>query len=283
MVAKTTNRRLNSSADAEKDLLTTGQAAEVLGLSPDQFRRLGIEPDDTYVNRYHATCALYTVGKVQSLGDDPRVAAARERRRGTVDWRVRFLRQYGDREAALPDAARAMFELNRYAKDAGRETADRIYGLKNPLVKHLWSGGHCVAIHRHTVQHEEKECWGCEGLGCERCAYTGIWKPAEQVEFLCFRFEVHGKRFSWHQPARLAAWVPDAVIAEEPDADWQPGNGGLGDRPEMGFARAYALIEWVLEEGSEAGDPSGTEGGLAPVAIEERRVRVKPTTRYATE
>ena len=246
--------------------MTTGQAAEVLGLSPDQFRQLSLEPGDTYVNRYHTVCALYGRERVEGLQDDPRVVTARRRRRGTVDWHVRFRRQYGDRRAALLDAARAMFELNRYAKRASGPTKDRTYELKDRLVRHLWDGGHCVSVHRHVKETEAKVCWGCYGAGCERCDGTGMWQDAGILEFLCFRFEVDDQRFCWHQPAEQARWVPEDRVVDQPDTDWEPGNGGLGDRPRMGFARAYALIEWVLGGDGDAGD-----GGPAACPKSSRR------------
>ena len=242
---------LGSAGRGKGTMLTTGQAAGILGLSPDQVRRLSLEPDRTYVSTHHVRCALYARDRIVGLHDDPRVAAARRRRRGPTRWDETFERTYGAPEAAARDAAGAMFELNRYAKRAKWETRERIYRLKDRLIRRLHELGHCTAVHRHSAEPTKRRCWRCDGMGCGRCGHTGLWSEARALHFLCFTFEIEGQRFRWHQPLSQARWVPRGAIADEPEADWQPGGVVEARWPEMGFAKAYALVEWMIGPGRD--------------------------------
>ena len=71
-----------------KQLLSTSAAAQLLGLSDAQFRRLaarqGLQPEEWYDNPYYRSapaCPLWPLEPVQALVGGPEVAAARERSR----------------------------------------------------------------------------------------------------------------------------------------------------------------------------------------------------------
>jgi hypothetical protein len=203
------------------------------------------------------------IGETQMLFDDEggpkrqRHSATDDtrRHRGSVDWEGGGRPPHGSRDAALLDAARAMFELNHYANNAGRDTKKRIYDVKGRFIKHLWESGHCTSVHRHVEEHDDGvECRACNGEGCDRCDNTGFWRLPKTFGFLCFRFEVEGQRFCWRQPAKLTEWVPEERIEDEPDTAWVPGRVSDAIKPQMGFAKAYALLEWVL--GNDEGAPS---------------------------
>jgi ribonuclease HI len=61
--------------------LTSGQAAERLGISPAQFRRVAPPPATTYENRYRVACGLWTVEAIQALVESEAVRALRAQRR----------------------------------------------------------------------------------------------------------------------------------------------------------------------------------------------------------
>lgn len=67
---------LEAAGYAKKQMLTTGMTTQVLGISPDQLRRLGLSPDTTYANDYRRTCSLYRTETVLELYDAAVVVGA---------------------------------------------------------------------------------------------------------------------------------------------------------------------------------------------------------------
>ena len=122
--------------------------------------------------------------------------------------------------------ATAMYHLNRMASGMGYCTPrERIYELKNHLVRVFYERGYCERVIR---QRQTFECWNCNGTGnddwtergtCRRCQGTGIYR--EHVLY-CFVFDVNGKRFAWHQPDKLVTWQ---VIAEWDDTPYEQVRG----------------------------------------------------------
>lgn len=107
-------------------------------------------------------------------------------------------------------AARLMFALNRYALFTGRsEIKDYIYRLKNCLLAWLYQNGYCVSVHQ---ERQKLECTSCGGTGenwhwdddyCQHCGGTGIYRD---TILYCFKFDISGSRYIWHQPAPLVWW-----------------------------------------------------------------------------
>lgn len=129
-------------------------------------------------------------------------------------------------------ACDAMFRLNRHAGSADEMMSDAIYAYKNDLVKWLVAHGYCTEVNEHT---QNRRCWGCEGTGiyqswfsgyqdtCYKCGGTGVYAT---YKLHCFRFEVDGKRYSWHQPERLVQFEIDpALIKDDPKEIGEMKNG----------------------------------------------------------
>ena len=162
------------------------------------------------------------------------------------DYTGSFVKKYGQPKAALLDAMQALFDLNRYCKHSTCKNDNRreIYGLKNTFIKLLYQSGKCDSVQRHIQTHEAKQCWSCEGFGCDRCDNTGEYSAAFNSVFLVFSFNIEGVRFTWHQPESsldypvkvTMADAPMPKIAAKPLTVW---NG----KP----AKAKALVRWVID------------------------------------
>ncbi len=106
------------------------------------------------------------------------------------------------RLGSLSTAAEWMYRLNVFARSIGRHpTADQIYALKNMFVKYLYRHGYAIEVVLHL---QEFDCWGTWPDGCSedcpKCGGTGIYRTEKLYGF---RFDVHGKRYAWHQPGKL--------------------------------------------------------------------------------
>ncbi len=251
-----------------QSLLSSAELAERLGVSPAVFLKLAAELDlkpEAYrsnpVVRSGADMPLWPPEMAETLAVQPALAAARERSQQTraarqnkaQARRAQFAARYPDWRAALLPAVEALFNLNRYAKWPRCSAAHRreIYELKNGLVRWLCWGGYCVAAVRHRVHREasQGECYGCDGLGCERCRYTGEYRQSRApLVYIAFRFEIEGQKFAWHQPQALVTWPVTLTPLPAGEAPtWEP----EGEKPVAlssgQFADAKALVRYVLE------------------------------------
>lgn len=103
--------------------------------------------------------------------------------------------------------ANAMFHLNHLAPHLYGEKRMVIYQLKNRLVETLYKRGFCKRV---TQEKQTFECWDCDGTGedydgdsCWKCAGTGTYREHTLYRFV---FEIHGRWYVWHQPARYVTW-----------------------------------------------------------------------------
>lgn len=249
----------------------TAQAILDRGWTSTMIRDLLGAPDDCAPNpRYRsaAPCKLYDIDRIiRAEGTEAytKTIAQLEARRRGKNYESEFTRRYGDATspAALNDVAEGLFNLNRYAKHdtCSRAHKEEIYGLKNDLVKALFEGGHCTGWNHHEIVKPEKilYCYcssydddggfDCDDVGgCARCHYTGIYRrlPELRVRFVAFRFEIIGRRYTWHQPAETVAWNYSSAPKYEDANDWQPDAEKPLEMPPRKFARAKALIRWVL-------------------------------------
>jgi hypothetical protein len=97
-----------------------------------------------------------------------------------------------------------MFQLNVLNRVKRNQYRFISYSLKNELVKYLYERGYCIEALLHC---QKFECWSCSGTGeywsgetCFKCDGSGVFR---EVWHYAFRFEVRGRRFSWHQPKTL--------------------------------------------------------------------------------
>ncbi|MCG3208643.1 MAG: hypothetical protein FOGNACKC_02255 [Anaerolineae bacterium] len=123
-------------------------------------------------------------------------------------------------------AAEAMFHLNRQARQ--RVTCTQlIYELKNKLVQSLYEQGYCVTA---SIQQQRLPCWSCDGTGeywtgeeCWKCDGTGVYASHQLYLFV---FEVSGRRYVWHQPARWVDWPVE--LTDELPGEYRQSSGMNG-------------------------------------------------------
>ena len=124
---------------------------------------------------------------------------------------------------SVDDVAEMMFHLNVTARNMRRHPiTDEIYELKNGLVKYLYQQGYCVEVKLHS---QKRICHSCGGDGiywngeeCYKCDGTGVYAV---TQLYAFRFDVHGKRYSWHQLKKLVDY-PIELTHAEPGAFVEP-------------------------------------------------------------
>lgn len=243
--------------------MTTAEAAQRLGLSMGQFRRItaDLKPAKTYPNphwRAGPQAHLWSRRQVGNLGRRKAVVAAQRRKGGTTRraptaWAARFEARFGGgAAAALGAAAEALFALNRYTRWTSCAEAHRteIFELKTRFVALLYRLEKTDRVVRFSLTRAGKGCWSCggdngfAGDGCERCDDTGWYVPPRTERLLAFHFTVDNVHYSWMQPERLVAF-PVKVDEEQTE---------LGGRPETAlslprarFSEAKALLRWVIE------------------------------------
>jgi hypothetical protein len=171
-----------------KDNISISAGAELLGITPAQFRRLmerrKIEPTDWYTNPNHRSgppCPLWPIRRVRALVGKPAVEEVRERSQklkvakqtAPAGRRERLARRYPDPHQAIPAAAEALFSLNRYTKRSrcNREHRDEIYALKSDLVRLLYARGYASDVHEHHRDRPGRLCRrGCRPMTAEQLA-----------------------------------------------------------------------------------------------------------------
>lgn len=259
-------------------------AIRILGLTPGRFDKLGLVPAKTVPNPHHRSteAQLFDRAKIERLVSSRKVAALRPKARRTKpkrpeperpepehpkDYPAIFRCKYGSPQAALLDACRAMFNLNRYCKHPWCLNQDRteIYGLKNRLIRILYQGGYSTEVCRHEIRHPPQKCRDCNGKGkypfrwdddpdgvfdddedevtCDRCDGTGIWRGPRSTYGIAFRFNVKGEHFSWHQPEELIGF-PVSMTEDEasiPEIEAKPLEIPLHELTE-----AKELVAWVV-------------------------------------
>jgi hypothetical protein len=184
---------------------------------------------------------------------------------------------------AIPAAAEAMFNLNRYAKygSCSDPNRDEIYSLKNGLIEAFYVQNLATEVYQHIVSVPEQECFGCGGSGiweswytdaageCRRCDGTGIYREAHDLIFVVFRFQIGGKAYSWHQPADLVKFAPQ--FTSEPrrnDLEKEERSLSMNRRT---FADAKRLVRYVVEawraESGSQSSASGAAGGEVMIVV----------------
>lgn len=140
--------------------------------------------------------------------------------------------------------ARCLFYLNRQARKT-KTGKDIIYEFKNFLVEHFYKAGYCYAAY---TQNQHLDCWQCAGTGddgwhdhepCWHCGGSGIYKT---ITLYVFRFDIHGYRYTWHQPARLVTW-PVNFNNVEPNTYTEPRT----DYPELDEEIVYLYLAVIYQ------------------------------------
>ncbi|MEO8182923.1 MAG: hypothetical protein ABI895_29175 [Deltaproteobacteria bacterium] len=184
-----------------------------------------------------------------------RVQRLMQRRCGK-DYAPELTRKYGTPSAAVADAAESLFSLNRYAKHTTctAKNRDDIYGLKNRFIVWLVERCYLRGWGHHEIVKPEKilECY-CMAYGvggCHRCDHTGVHRrlPELVLRFVVLRFVIGEKTYTWHQPAESITFEYSPKAAQLVDAaDWAPERDKPIEMPRSRFAKAKALLRWVME------------------------------------
>lgn len=247
------NHQTGGSTARQSAWCYTATAMELLGLPRRAFRKLGLKPARIVKNPYCSSQQAYLYDRtvVLSLVGSPSVRALQPKPRTPVDYAGRFIRRYGQPDKALPDAAEAMWNLNRYAKHRCCRPSNRseIYELKNDLVRLLYARGFCADAYRHVKRLPARECWRCDGSGagwdgdpCPRCNGTGVYGTSCDRVSIVFRFEIDGHRYTWHQPEKLVNFTFTLTKADAPMCDVEVKPLEI---PRGQLARCKALVRWV--------------------------------------
>jgi hypothetical protein len=248
-------------------LMTTAEAAERLGLSAGQFRKLTAElrPAKTYPNPHYRSgpaAFLWSRRQIANLGRRKAVQAARERkggraRRSPNAWAVRFTARHGNALAALGPAAEALFSLNRYTRHACCAEGHRaeILELKSQFIALLCRLEKIDRVVRFSLTRPGKGCWGCEGddghqgTGCGRCEFTGWHRDPRIDRLLSFHFTIDGVHYAWMQPERLVAFE---VKVDEEQTELHGQRETALSMGRARFSEAKALLRWVIAEHAAA-------------------------------
>jgi len=241
-------KRPSGKPENRKKLIYETTAITLLEISREKFKKLRLKPAKEVPNpnyRSGPPSRLYDRVKIEKLIDNPRVVSLRPKPRLPVDYAGQFEKKYSNAEAAVPYAAQAMFNLNRYAKHDSCANWNRkeIYQLKGKFIKLLYSLGCCEKVYRHHLSAGTRECWSCDGFGCPSCKYRGNYFQKERF-FLVFRFDVEGKSFSWHQPKEL---VDFEVVDKGEESDLNETEVKPLEIPRQKLAGAKALVGWVTD------------------------------------
>jgi hypothetical protein len=258
-IIKSGGTKMKKAPKAKKDgLISTAAAAEKLGITDAQFRRIagarGIEADGTYTNPHYRSgppASLWSSRTLARLARTKDVAEARETRGGKApkDYSALFAKRYVDRNASLPDACEALFNLNRYTRHSTCSAANReeILALKSSLIEHLYRLERFTdRVEKLTKRLPEKECF-CSGVSdCEKCDGTGIFQQAREVASYVFTFTLgEHARYTWMQPDFAMTFEPRV---EETRID----DGKRGELettiniPRSKLAEAKALVRYAL-------------------------------------
>lgn len=243
------------------------------GLTDRLIRMLG-EPDKRVVNPHTGgaeEASLYMVARVKSfMREHAREFRALKRKRNPKFKERkarardrRFNNRFPNWREALPDAAEAMFNLNRYAKHSSckRENRTDIYALKNRILKLFHFLGFCETAHLHTVPVLGKRCYSCSGSGysddnagfydidgiCHNCDGSGWYEYPFTAEFVCFKFLVADKHYIWHQPKGSIDFEYQLVDAP---TDWVPDKGEKAlNIARADLSKAKQVLRFVLKHG----------------------------------
>jgi hypothetical protein len=231
---------------------TRSMVDDLLG-EPDEWR-------DNPKYRSAAPMRLYLYRRVVEMEATAefaeRLAKANARRQGK-DYTPTLVKKYGAPHTGLADAAESLFALNRYAKhdSCTRKHQSEIYELKSRFIAWLADHDYLVGWGTHEIVQPARdlECYCVSrygDCGCRRCDYTGVHRtlPERVLTFVVLRFSVGGKTFTWHQPddCVLFDYVNKAPQIDTAGDDWTPERDKPIEMAKSKFARAKALIRWVI-------------------------------------
>jgi hypothetical protein len=182
-------------------------AARILGVSAKALDKI-VAPVDKAKNPHYRTGPevflydprdLLRAKKKKAFSE----AVAKHANAKSKDWPTFMAARYGSPEAAIPDAAEALFNLNRYTrhKSCSEPHRNEILRLKSRFIRMLY------VLEKFTDRVEklvrllpELACW-CEGLelNCEKCGETGVFREEQTVATYVFYFTIGDRKYCWMQ------------------------------------------------------------------------------------
>ncbi len=255
-------------------LVSSAAAAEALGITGAQFRRIvtarAIPPDGTYVNPNYRSgppahlWSKKTIGRLKRTNDvrdaKARAAHPRVKKDWWAIWRGYYVKTYGAPADAIPDAAEALFALNRYSRKLPRDSdrLEEIRSLKAQFVTLLYRfERYTDRVVRLERTLDAKICFECDGSGaslygdddedgrCEKCGGTGDYLPKKTAISYAFHFTVGDQHYSWIEPDFAISFVPRVESTEK-----DTGPRALDtdtDLASKDVVEAMALLHYALE------------------------------------
>lgn len=92
-------------------------------------------------------------------------------------------------------------------------------------------------------EEEDNDEEGDGAMNCYRCGGTGVYRtlPELRLEFVAFRFEVEGRRYTWHQPLEIVSWDFSSTPKYEDAGDW-----GANDDATLSSYETLAEVETAM-------------------------------------
>ncbi|HMI82556.1 MAG TPA: hypothetical protein VK550_00615 [Polyangiaceae bacterium] len=241
-------------------------AARILGVSPKVLAKI-VAPVDKAKNPHYRT------GPEVLLYDPCDLLGAKEKRtyreavtKRTIskskDWPALMRARYGSPDAAIPDAAEALFNLNRYTRHATCSTLhrDEIFRLKSRFIRMLYvREEYTDRVEKLLRVLPEQECRheGFE-LDCEKCGGTGVFREKQTVATYVFYFTIGDRKYCWMQRGDDLEFAP-RVEESKPDDGHRGGDQTL-NIPRKKLAEAKAIVDFAI--GNEEMTNSGPEDDM---------------------
>lgn len=249
------------------DLITTYEAAELMGVPEKEFTRLVRDLNLQAAQAGSKTQPrLWDRTVIEQLhhgpeGEEVRQTVQRKQQIEALFETPTFTETYANWKDALRPAADAMFNFNRFTKwnDCSFLRRRELYKLKEDLIARLYQFGYCHSLRLHTIDSEEEYCRACEGSkqdwrgeSCSTCEGKGVIVKRGQKEYLAFCFRIEDKYYNWHVPKGAVDFeyeLKDAPEQTYQHAEWSPRSGEkpIALEAEEDFLHAEALIRFVLQ------------------------------------
>jgi len=259
-------------------------AARILGVSPKALDKI-VAPVDKAKNPHYRTgpevslydpCDLLEAKKKRAYGE----AVAKRANVKAKDWPAFMAARYGSPEAAIPDAAQALFNLNRYTRHrtCSEPHRDEILQLKARFIRMVYLRQKYTDRVEKLVRAVPEQACSCEGLqpNCEKCGETGVFREEQTVATYVFYFTIGDRTYCWMQ-RRDELDFSVQVDETKPD-DGHRGRDQTLNIPRKKLAEAKAIVAFAIGHEKMTKPPwcGGAAGGAANDSANGSRDEIAP-------
>jgi hypothetical protein len=144
--------------------------------------------------------------------------------RQAKNWDAVIAAKYERPADAIPDAAQALFLLNKYTRADSCSFISRnsILAAKSKFIQALYRMECYTDRVEKLIQTLDVQiCFGCDGSGsdwgdeCYRCDGTGIWREAKKQISYAFYFDIEGAQYCWMSPDFALGFKPKVEETKE--------------------------------------------------------------------